>query len=146
MGTDVLEMLNHLIESVRDAEQSFRTAVPAFGDPAMRRTLLTYAEERATFVRELQAQVRRLGGTPPRRGTVAGALERALFNVQEAVSGRRGEAALAQVRRADAAASTVCREALQHAGLPADVRSVLERQARRVEEAHESLMKVGRAA
>ena len=146
MDHDVVQALNHLIESLCDAEQGFRTAVPGVGHAPMQRTLLSYADERAAFVRELQAHVRRLGGTPPRRGTVTGALQRALFNLQDAVSGRKGEGAIDEARRADDAACTAYRETLRISRLPADVRNEIERQARRVEEKRVSLTQVRRAA
>jgi uncharacterized protein (TIGR02284 family) len=91
--------------------------------------------------------VRRLGGeTAPRRGSVAGALHRALINVRAAISGRDEEAVIAEAERGEDAAVAAYEDALRHAALPADVRAVIARHAARVKEAHERLGDLKRAA
>lgn len=146
MANDVIETLNTLIETCRDAERGFRAAADAVTDPALKRLFTAYAQQHAEFAQELEAEVQRLGGTPQRRGSVAGALHRALMNVRAAISGRDERAVIAEAERGEDAAMSTYREALQIASLPADVRAAIARQAARVEEAHDRLGDLKRAA
>lgn len=146
MSENVLTILHRLMETARDAERGFRTAIAAVNDPAIRRLFAAYAEQRAEFARELAGEVRRLGGTPQRRGSVAGALHRALLNVRAAVTGRDEVAVLDEAERGEHAALRAYHEALAFRELPADVRSVIARQAARVEETHDCLRDLKRAA
>jgi uncharacterized protein (TIGR02284 family) len=146
MTNDVLDTLNHLIERARDAEQGLRTAAAAVDDAAMQRRLLEHAQHHAACVAELQAHVRRLGGMPPHRGTVAGTLQRALFNLEEALRGRNGEATIRAVLRIEDATLAAYRDARQISSLPADVRAVIEDQLRRADEARAALGRFRRAA
>ena len=146
MAENVVTLLQRLMETARDAERGFRTAVSAVDDPAIRRLFAAYAEQRADFARELAEEIRRLGGTPQRRGSVAGALHRALLNLRAAVTGRDEVAVLDEAERGEDAAVRAYREALAVRELPADVRSVIARQAVRVEETHDCLRDLKRAA
>ena len=143
---DVIRTLNALIETCRDAERGFRGAAEAVGDPAIQRLFSVYAQQRVEFVRELEHEVVRLGGTPRERGSVAGTLHRALINVRAAVSGRDERAVIAEAERGEDAAIAAYDAALHIASVPADVRAVIERQAARVKEAHDRLSDLERAA
>jgi len=142
----VIETLNALIETNRDAEQGFRTAADAVSDPAIKRLFGAYARQRAEFSKELDDEVQRLGGTPQRRGSVSGSLHRALMNLRAAVSGRQEDAVIAEAERGDDVAVATYEQALRDAGLPADVRGVIMRQAALVKEAHARLSDLKRAA
>jgi uncharacterized protein (TIGR02284 family) len=79
---DVSEVLNELIGICLDGEQGFRTAATGIGDPTLRRLFESYAEQRASFARELQAEVARRGGEPTRSGDGAGALHRGWMKIR----------------------------------------------------------------
>ena len=143
---DVLGTLNTLIETCRDAERGFHAAADAVTDPAIKRLFGAYAQQRRDFARELEAQVVRLGGTPPRHGSVAGALHRALINVRAAVSGRDERSVIAEAERGEDAAVATYERALLIASVPADVRALILRQAGRVKETHDRLSDLKRAA
>jgi uncharacterized protein (TIGR02284 family) len=143
---DVVETLNELIETCRDAEQGFRAAADAVGDSAIKRLFMTYAQQRAEFADVLEDEVRRLGGTPKQRGTVTGALHRGWMNITAAVTGRDERAVIAEAERGEGVAVSTYEEALQIASLPADVRGVIQRQLARVKEAHDCVRELKRAA
>src|ERR687886_1298407 len=78
---------------------------------------------------ELQAEVRRLGGDPEKRGSVAGSLHRGWMNLKSAVTGKDDEAIIAECERGEETAVQSYEDALEK-DLPADVRAIVERQYR----------------
>jgi uncharacterized protein (TIGR02284 family) len=142
---DVIDTLGRLIETCRDAERGFRAAADAVRDPALERLFSAYARQRAAFAQELEVEARRLGGAPPRRGSVAGALHRAFINLRAAISGRDEGAVIAEAERGEAAAVATYAAALR-AVLPPEVGAVVARQAARVKEGHDRLRDLKRAA
>jgi uncharacterized protein (TIGR02284 family) len=145
-NSDVLEALTSLLETCRDAERGFRTAADVVADSALKRLFSAYAHQRAEFARELEGELVRLGGTPPRHGTLAGALHRALMNVRAAIDSREERSVMDEAERGEDAAIAAYAEALQIASLPADLRAVIDRQAARVRETHDRLRDLKRAA
>ena len=143
---DAVNVLNRLLELSRDARDGFLAAADAVNDVALKRLFTTYAHQRGEFLRELEQEVRRLGGTPQRRGSVAAALHRALMNVRAAVAGRDEHAVIAEAERGEAVAQRTYDEALARAGLRPEVRTVIARQAVRVKETRDSLRNLERAA
>jgi uncharacterized protein (TIGR02284 family) len=141
-----ISVLNRLIETGRDAMDGFKTAADSVRDPALKRLFDTYAQQRAELVRELEEEVRRLGGTPQGRGSAGGALHRALMNIRAAVSGGDEHAVIVEAERGENVARTAYEEASSQAGLPEDVRNVIARQAMRVRETYDSLRDLERAA
>jgi len=74
-------------------------------DDGIEAVLCAYAQQRAEFARELEREVLRLGGTPRRRGSVAGALHRAPINSRASISGHDAEAVIAEAERGEDAAT-----------------------------------------
>jgi uncharacterized protein (TIGR02284 family) len=138
--------VNRLIEAARDAEDGFRTAGAAVSDPHLRHVFTAHAREHAELVRELSECVQRFGGMPLRRGSVAGALHRALVNLHAAVGTRDERAFVADAQRAESAAVTAYRGALASGHLRGESRELVARQAARVEAMHEALRQLERAA
>ena len=142
---EAVSTLRRLTETCRASAQGYRTAAEALRDPALERLFLTYARQRREFAAELEDEIRRLGGTPPRGGGVLGALRRAVINLRAAVSNPDERAILLEATRGEDAARTAYEWALA-SPLPAEVRTVIERQAWRVREAGERLRDLERAA
>ena len=71
-----ISILNGLIETCKDGENGFKTAAEGLQDTSLKATFVTYASQRATFVRELQDEVRRLGGDPETSGSMSGSIHR----------------------------------------------------------------------
>jgi uncharacterized protein (TIGR02284 family) len=128
--------LNGLVETCKDGERGFGTAAAAVNDVNLKRLFDSYARQRGEFARELQREVRRLGGDPERAGHVAGALHRGWINFKAAVSGKDDGAVLDECERGEDMAVRSYREALER-GLPADVRLTVERQFMQVKDAHD---------
>jgi uncharacterized protein (TIGR02284 family) len=135
---EVSEVLNELIRICRDGEQGFRTAATGIGDPTLRRLFESYAEQRASFARVLQAEVARRGDEPARSGDPAGALHRGWMKIREAVAGNDEAAILAECERGEDAAVRAYRDAADQR-LPRDTADLVERQYVQVKDAHDHL-------
>jgi uncharacterized protein (TIGR02284 family) len=71
--------------------------------------------------------VRALGGDPERRGSVSGSLHRAWVDIKSTITGMDEAAVLAECERGEDVARKAYEDALSK-DLPADVRSMIERQ------------------
>jgi uncharacterized protein (TIGR02284 family) len=141
--SDVIAALDKLIAVCRDGEQGFQTAAEGLNDPATRALFKGYAQQRAELVRELQAEVRRLGGRPEDGGTVSGAMHRGWMNIKSAVTGKDDGAIVAEAERGEDVAKRSYEEALK-SSLPAGVHSLVQRQYGQITEAHDRVRLIER--
>jgi uncharacterized protein (TIGR02284 family) len=93
---------------------------------------------------ELRAEVRRLGGDPEKRGSVAGALHRGWINIKNLVTGGDDAAIIAEAERGEDSAKRAYEDALKEP-LPAGARELIEQQAAIVREAHDQVRALERA-
>jgi uncharacterized protein (TIGR02284 family) len=127
MNSDVQSVLNELIETSRDGEKGFLKASQD-AESAELKTLFAECSRRcAQGASELQSLVASGGGSPENTGSVAGALHRGWISVKEALTDRDDKAILEECERGEDYAKAQYRKALEK-DLPADARSVVERQ------------------
>jgi uncharacterized protein (TIGR02284 family) len=135
---EIISTLNELIETCKDGERGFREAAEAIDEPRLRSLFDQYSQQRSEFARELQFEVTSLGGSPERSGSMAGAMHRGWINLKSAVTGKDRKAIIAEAERGEDIAVKTYREALAR-GLPDDLASIIERQYRRILEAHDTV-------
>src|ERR687898_1356205 len=105
-NTNVISVLNNLIETCKDSEQGFATAAENLKDQQTKSLFLQYAQQRAEMVRELQAEVRANGGDPESTGTVAGSAHRGWMNLKAAIAGG-DDSIIAEAERGEDSAKNV---------------------------------------
>jgi uncharacterized protein (TIGR02284 family) len=127
-------VMNHLIETCRDAERGLRLASARVTDPSLKRLLAEMAAQRASFASELLPYAQRLGGEPPAAGTAAGALHRGWIDLKASVV-HTDDAIVAEVQRGDGVALRTYFEAV-NGMLPPDARDVVQRQCDALASAH----------
>lgn len=125
MTTNVIAVLNDLIEISKDGERGFMKASEDAQHVGVRQALLDSAHHCTQGARALQDLVLKLGGKPECGGSVAGALHRGWLDVKSAVGNRSDHALLADCEKGEDAAKKRFRDALEK-DLPADVRAVVE--------------------
>jgi len=135
---DTISVLNNLVETCKDGEEGFRSAAEGTDDSQLRALFNEYAMQRGGFAAELQRQVASLGGSPERSGSLAGAAHRGWMDIKSAVMGRDNKAIVNEAERGEDSAVEQYTDALAR-DLPSDVRSIVERQARMVREAHDRI-------
>lgn len=124
---DVISTLNDLIETSKDGEEGFRTCAEDISDPQMRTLFESRSQSCALAVTELQELVRSFGGDPQSRSSLSGTLHRRWIDIKSAITGKDDEAILSECERGEDVAVKNYRHALEK-DLPANVRSVVERQ------------------
>jgi uncharacterized protein (TIGR02284 family) len=134
-----ISILNNLIETCKDGQEGFSTAAKDAKDAELARVFSQYAAQRANYIRELQQQVRALGGDADKHGTITGSVHRGWINLKAAVSSNEPHAVLAECERGEDAAVENFRDALQETELDNETRALIQRQSAGVQEAHDRI-------
>ena len=144
MSQKVVTTLNNLIETVKDGEQGFRTAAEGVTTPQVKTVFQEYARQRAQMARELQDEVRGLGGEAEKTGSVSASLHRGWINIKSVVTGKDEHAIIAEAERGEDVAKAVFEAALKEP-LPAQVMALVQRMAGQVREAHDRVRAMEKA-
>lgn len=136
--SDIRSTLNDLIETLKDGEEGFRTSAEKVKDSSVRSQFQHYASERARCASELQNEVSRIGGEAATSGSASAALHRGWIGLKAALTGNDDHAILAEAERGEDSAVKNFREALAK-DLPSDIRDVIERQYRMIQQAHNNV-------
>ena len=132
---DTVDILNKLIETSKDGEYGFRASAEYLKSPDIQRLFLQRADECRQAVVELQSQVAQYGGKAEDSGSAAGAVHRGWVAVKGKLAGYSDKAILEETERGEDKAMSDYREALE-AHLPAEARSLIERQFEGVKRNH----------
>ena len=133
-----ISVLNSLIETLKDGEQGFQTAAEGLTSPDVKARFLQYCRERGEMSRELQAEVRRLGGDPEQSGSMSGSLHRGWLDIKSVITGKDDHAIVAEAERGEDVAKKVFEDALNEA-LPPSAQTLVQRQAARVRQVHDEV-------
>jgi len=120
-------VLNHLIETCKDAERGFRHVAEYASDPAVRTLFLDIASQRARFAADLVPHAQRLGGARGADGTTAAALHRTWIDLRNALAKDHLGAVVHEAERGEHFSLGVYRDALDGM-LPPTARDVVEAQ------------------
>jgi uncharacterized protein (TIGR02284 family) len=121
------EVLEHLVEVCRDGERGFQAAAEYVHTPGLQRLFAELAEQRQTFVRDLEPHLNRLGGSTLSTGTRTGAVHRGWMNVKAHVPGHQDQTIVAEAERGEHAAIKAYDDAL-NGMLPPTVIGIVEAQ------------------
>ena len=135
---NVISTLNSLIETLKDGEQGFRTAAEGLQDPQVKALFLDYSRQRGDMARQLQAQVRSLGGDAQSSGSVSGAAHRGWINIKSVVTGKDDAAIIAEAERGEDSAKQMFENALKEP-LPESILAIVREQSAKVHAAHDSV-------
>jgi uncharacterized protein (TIGR02284 family) len=120
-------VLNHLIETCKDAERGFRHVAEQAADPALKSLFLDIASQRARFAADLLPHAQRLGGASTHDGTTAGTLHRTWIDLRSAISRGDPVAAIQETERGEHFSRGVYKNALEGM-LPLTARELVEKQ------------------
>ena len=135
-NSDVVGVLNSLIETCKDGEKGFKTAAEGVTNGDLATLFLNYAEQRGSFAAELQAEVRRIGGDPENGGSAIGAVHRGWIDIKAAVAGKDEGAVVSEAERGEDHAVRAYRQALEKS-LPTAIQTIVENQYIHVRDAHD---------
>jgi uncharacterized protein (TIGR02284 family) len=140
-----ISTLNGLIETLKDGEQGFKTAAEAVQDPHLKSLFLQYSRQRSEMTRELQSEVRRLGGDPEKAGSMAGAAHRGWINIKSVVTGKDDASIIAEAERGEDSAKKMYEQALTEPLLPQTLALVRE-QSMKIHDAHDRVRALEKAS
>lgn len=135
---EVCSVLNDLVETCLDGEEGFRTAAEHVKSPSFKAVFSELATQRSKFASELQIEVTRLGGDARKSGSISGAAHRGWVDLKSAVTGGDDHAIVAECERGEDNAKKHYQESLSK-DLPAEVRTIVEKQAGAVQKAHDQV-------
>lgn len=130
-------VLNHVIETCRDAERGFRTAAAHVNTTQLRTLFLKLAAQRRQFADALLPHAQRLGADVP-DGTSAAAVHRAWIHLKASIAVDPNRAVLAEAARGERFAVATYDQAI-HEILPPDARDLIEEQDQDVRAAAEEI-------
>jgi uncharacterized protein (TIGR02284 family) len=142
INKESISLLNDLIETSKDGEKGFQTSAEDIKNPAIKAFFLSRSAEIATAVRELQAEVRALGGDPETSSSVGGTLHRAWVDLKSALTGKDDKAILEEVERGEDVALKAYKEARQKSiekSLPQNVVALIDKQLTGVQANHDKV-------
>ena len=140
----VISVLNGLIETCKDGEYGFKTAADGLDDVQIKSLFQQYSRQRGEMARELQLEVRRLGGDPDQSGSIAGAAHRGWINIKSVVTRKDDGSIVAEAERGEDSAKRMYEAALNQV-LPAQTAGLLREQSSKVHSAHDRVRSLEKA-
>lgn len=138
----VISTLNDLIETCRDGQNGFKEASENATNPDLKSFFNQVSLERAQFVGELQQEVRALGGDPENSGSTSAALHRVWIDIKGTLTGRDDHAILNECERGEDSAVHTFQDALKEQNLPANLRTLVERQFTSIKQVHDRVKRM----
>ena len=120
-------VLNHLIETCKDAERGFRHVAAHATNPEVKSLFLDIASQRGGFAADLLPHAQRLGGASDAEGTAAAALHRTWIDLRSALTRDDQVAVVEEAERGEHFSLGVYKDALEGM-LPPTVRELVESQ------------------
>jgi uncharacterized protein (TIGR02284 family) len=134
-------VVNHLIETCRDAERGFVSAASHVENPQLKALFMDMARQRAHIADELTPHAQRLGGDAAAEGTGAAALHRRWIDVKSMLKRHDDNAIVAEVERGDGITLHAFQDALEGM-LPPDTADVIERFYGELRQAHGTIASI----
>jgi uncharacterized protein (TIGR02284 family) len=134
----VIETLNDLLETERDAESGFREAAEHAKTPQLRALFGHRAESCRENASDLLVEIRRLQGKVKEGGTVKGAAHRIWIHIRGLFGGASDETMLHECERAEDATVACYRKALRQ-NLPQGIHEMVQRQFETAQRNHDMI-------
>ncbi len=133
---DFAQAVHDVISTCRDAEQGFRGAAQAVKDPAMKEMFAQYSAQRGQFAVELQGAVKGLGFEATDPQGLGGMIHASWISLKSMVTGHDVHGILVEAERAEDWSLKTYQTALATT-LPAEIRSVVQKQLEEIQAAHD---------
>lgn len=135
---DTIDVLKDLVEVCKDGEYGFRECAEQVQRQDLKTTFLQRADDCRQGAQELNQLVRQLGGTAEEGGSAMGAMHRGWVAIKSKLTTYDDKAVLEEAERGEDNAKARYMKALQKP-LPANVKSVVERQYQGVQRNHDQV-------
>lgn len=135
MTSEYITLLNGLIEICKDGEKGFREAAEDIDIGYYQILFQEYARQRSQFASALQQEVRKLGGNPDRKGSMAGTIHRGWMNLRSSVNQKTNELIIRECERGEETALKNYKKALE-VDLPATLKTLIQTQFQTIRHTH----------
>ena len=132
-------LLNELVETLKDGQKGYADAMTDVEDTNLKATFKHYAAQRAEYITEIEDQMFKLNLKPEEESSVTGTIHRAWIDLKAALTSKDNKAVLNECERGEDYAKKAYQTALKAQDLPANVKSVIEKQYQGVTEAHDKI-------
>ncbi|TGE14377.1 ferritin-like domain-containing protein [Hymenobacter elongatus] len=126
---------NDLVEINKTASKGYQEAAEGVTSPDLKSKLSQFSQQRAQFASQLSQHAQQLGINTDDTNTVesvltdaAAALHRGWINIKSTVTGQNDSAILGECETGEATALTAYETALKSTEIPAEARTVIEKQ------------------
>ncbi|GAA3972560.1 PA2169 family four-helix-bundle protein [Hymenobacter antarcticus] len=126
---------NDLVEINKTATKGYQEAAEGVTNPQLKAELSRLSQQRAQFAADLSQHASRFGVSTEDSGTIEGALtdaaaavHRGWINIKSVVTGQDDSAILGECETGDAIALKAYETALQASDLPAEAKTVIQKQ------------------
>ncbi len=140
---ETIEHLNALIAAARDGEEGYRNAAEHVNDTHFQTVFAEYAKQRAGFVHDLQAEVKRLGGEPDASGTMIAAVHRGWLDLKSVLTGGNAASIVAACETGEDSAAAAY-ERVVNLDISGEARTLIEKQWNQIQEAHRRMLNLKR--
>jgi uncharacterized protein (TIGR02284 family) len=137
--SETMAVLNKLIKTCRDGQESFLAAADRIPNGDLKALFSSYSRQRAQFLRELQEEVRRRGGSPGTTGNLNGTLHRGSIDPKGAAACDGEGAIITERGRGEHAAVENYREALA-SKLPRDLLAKVQQHYTQIRESYDLIL------
>lgn len=135
--------LNSLIETTLDSANGYREAAENAGSSQYRSMFSDRASRRQDLVRELQQEVRTLGGEPEDDQSLVGKLHNKFVDVRNALSGGHDDkAVIAEVERGEDVIKAKYEKVANDSDLPQSTRDLVNRAYGSVKADHDEVSRI----
>ena len=132
-------LLNELVETLKDGQKGYADAMTDVEDTNLKETFKKYAAQRAEYITEIEDQMFKLNLKPEEESSVTGTVHRAWIDLKSALTSKDSKAVLNECERGEDYAKKAYQTALKAQDLPANVKSVIEKQYQGVTAAHDNI-------
>lgn len=136
---DTVTILNRLIVTSKNGESALRSAADEAWHEELKQSLSEYSQFFGQAARELQEEVRKMGGHPRGLGTFGNTLHRTWMHVRAKAMGQDEGVILDEVEQDESEADYMYADAIRNWDTPPDVHALLERQAAEARRRHDAI-------
>jgi uncharacterized protein (TIGR02284 family) len=138
---EIIAELNGLIQTCRDGELGYSAAATDVRNTELETVFTGYAKQRGQFVRNLQTEVKRLGGDPERSGSTGGTLLRGWMDLKSSLTRGSSAAVIATCETGEEVAVAAF-DWVVNLDISGTTRSLVEKQRKSIKEARASLLRL----
>lgn len=124
----VVNQLQYLLKTSRDAKKGFADAAAHATDPQLAQLLRERSVQRAEFEEAVRQRIVNLNAEPFDHSSVGAALHRAWLNVREKVTGQGDYAIVSECERGEEMAVQKYTDVLSEMEMPAELRAFIQHQ------------------